>query len=180
MRRAGQANAMPDALRRGATERQNKLQRAQVACDELEKSADVRYKQICDVNDYVRMLGALGGRTGSEAGPSSTSAHQPTMRDASMPNERCSDQISRGSDTDMRRRVRHIMSRGVQRRRGFRVPKGSHAAEMLWVQPAAWLIACQRLVDAWARPRTCIRVMVGYRNMSEGRPRARPEISVSQ
>ena len=68
MKRAGQVNAMPDALRRGQAERQNKLQRAQVVCDELERSADVKYKQIGNVSDYVRMLEALGGKTSSEAG----------------------------------------------------------------------------------------------------------------
>ena len=68
MKRAGQINSMAEQQRNQRMERQNKLQRVQMSDDDLGKSACLKWKGICDNQDWLLMLDAVGGKTPGQEG----------------------------------------------------------------------------------------------------------------
>jgi len=68
MKRAGQINSMAEMQRNQRLERQNKLQRVQMSDDDLGKSACLKWKGICDNQDWLLMLDSVGGKSDGNPG----------------------------------------------------------------------------------------------------------------
>jgi len=66
----GLVNGMPEDQRNGRFERQNKLQRAQINDDNLETSAQLQSRRICDNQNWLSFMESVGGATdGNEGRP---------------------------------------------------------------------------------------------------------------
>ena len=66
----GLVNGMPEDQRNGRFERQNKLQRAQINDDNLETSAQLQSRRICDNQNWLNFMESVGGATdGNEGRP---------------------------------------------------------------------------------------------------------------
>ena len=64
----GQINSMPEEQRNGRLERQNKLQRAQINDDNLETSAQLQSRRICDNQNWLKFMDSVGGQTPGQEG----------------------------------------------------------------------------------------------------------------
>ena len=64
----GQINSMPEEQRNGRLERQNKLQRTQINDDNLETSAQLQSRRICDNQHWLKFMDSVGGQTPGQEG----------------------------------------------------------------------------------------------------------------
>ena len=67
---SGQINGMPEEQRNGKLERQNKLQRSQINDENLETTAQIQYRRICNNQHWIKFMDTLGrGIEGHEGRP---------------------------------------------------------------------------------------------------------------
>ena len=65
---AGAINGCPEHMRNPKLERQNKLQRTQITDENLEMTAGTQYKRICSVQNWIKFLDSVGGKTDGQEG----------------------------------------------------------------------------------------------------------------
>lgn len=68
LKASGEINGMPESMRNSKMERQNKLQRAQITDEDLDRNAGQQYKRIKCNADILKMMEAQGGSTPARPG----------------------------------------------------------------------------------------------------------------